>query len=46
MRFISHSKELMNYENLPIKRKIRFWIHLPLVYLNKRLIMRRYRKWL
>lgn len=44
--FIANVKSFMNYNNLPTKRKIRFWIMLPLVFLNKLIIKKMYRKYL
>lgn len=42
--FIKNTKEILNYENLPLKRKVRFWVHLPLIYLNRLLIKHNYKK--
>lgn len=41
--YIYNTKLILNYENLTIKRKIRFWIMMPVWYLK---IQYKYKKYL
>jgi hypothetical protein len=44
--YIYNTKLILNYENLTIKRKIRFWLMLPVWYLTKIGIQNKYKNYL
>jgi|GEM_PF-7067627 len=43
---IKNIKQIKNYDNLSLKRKLRFWIRLPLMYFKKLYIMNKYKKYM